>query len=96
MGRSGLASDLEGWEPAATQRQHTRDAARVDGAGGTFGARTTVKEAAVAFGAKAGEPLVSGALGDAESGGHLGHGLMEIHEAADLSARLKAVSLALR
>ena len=83
FGEPGGASDLEAWEPAAAQGQHAGDAERMDGFWGTLGARTTVQEAAAAFGAEAGKPLVSGALGNAQSSSRGGHGLMENDDAAD-------------
>ena len=83
FGEPGGASDLEAWEPAATQRQHAGAAERVEGFGGTLGARTAVEQTAGALGAETCEPLVGGAPRDAESRSDVRHGLLENDAAAD-------------
>ena len=83
FGELGGAGDLEAREFAAVQREDASHPERVGGSGGTFWARTAIGEPAVALGAEAGEPLVSGAHRNAKGGGHIGDGLVEMVDAAD-------------
>ena len=85
LGELGLAGDLEAWQFATAQSQDAGDAEAVGGSGGTFGARTAVLESGEAPGAEASKPLVRAALGDAESGGDLGDGLLEFEDTFDPS-----------
>ena len=83
LGDFGATGDLEARQFAATQSQDAGHAERVDGSGGTFGARTAVVQSGRAFGAKASEPLVGAAFADTESGGDPGDGLMKLEDTFD-------------
>ena len=83
FGEPGGTGDLEARQPSAAQSQDASDAEWVGGSGGTFGARTTIEQPPLALGAEASQPFVGRADWDAESGGHLGHRLVEIDDAFD-------------